>query len=134
MKIKDYIKAHDDFTSLASNVSRQLIFSGIAFIWIFKTTGTNSTFILPNELFLPSSALILSLCLDLFQYLVASIIWYFFYRYHENKRLDITEDIDIEAPAYLNYIINFFFYTKIISVLFAYYFLFNYVVSKICFN
>jgi len=50
MKITDYISTYNEFTALTSTVARQLVFSGIAIIWIFKTTesGNNS---LPIELF-----------------------------------------------------------------------------------
>lgn len=132
MKIKDYIEVYQEFTGLASNIARQLMFAGIALIWIFKVTQKD-IHTLPLELFFPVTLLIFALIVDLMQYVVASVIWYSFYRYHESKRVNMNDDPNIEAPAYFTYILNIFFISKLILVLVAYYKLLFYSYTKIVF-
>lgn len=133
MKLSEYKTDYYQYTSLASNGSRQLALAGIALVWVFKTQGT-SGYTLPNELLIPSVALIVSLGSDLLQYVVGSITWGFFHRYHEARRSSISEDPELEAPAYYTWPINAFFYSKIISVLTAYFFLLKYAINSISFG
>ena len=132
MKISDYINTYHEFSALTSTVARQLIFSGIALIWIFKI-GNNGDYSLSIDLLAPIMALLIALSLDLGQYLIASIIWYFFYRYHEEKRNSIDDNADIEAPVGFTYIINAFFILKIIFVIVAYYYLIKFTYASIKF-
>lgn len=131
-KIKDYIKVYEDYTTLLSTTSRQLAFAGIAIIWIFKTEQSG-TYILPDGLLFPIIAFSLYFCFEFLQYFVASIIWYFFYRYHEKKRVVVTDDPDIEASVYCERTISFFFYLKLCSVFIAYGLLIKFLFLKIQF-
>ena len=133
MKLSEYKKDYYSYSGLASTTSRQLALAGIALIWIFKTQ-VQDVYNLPNELLLPAICLIAALASDLLQYVAGSIIWEFFHRYHEKKRESITQDPDIEAPFYFTWPINLFFYSKIVSVLVAYYYLFQYAITTISFK
>jgi len=130
MKIQDYRNTYQEFSGIASNISRQLAYIGIALIWIFKVSKDN-THSLPEALFIPVTILICALIVDLLQYIIASLIWYLFYRYHEIK--NTSEETDIESSEKFVYIINVFFIVKIILVFIAYYYLFNYAYSNIKF-
>lgn len=133
MKISDYINAYENFTDKASTIARQLVFSGLALIWIFKNSKIES-YSLPIELYLPILAFLIALVLDLFQYISGSIIWYGFYRYHEdNTRKSMEDDPDIESPLIFTYFLNTIFILKVISVIVGYYFLIEYTASKITF-
>lgn len=133
MKLAYYKGEYSAFTGLASSTSRQLALAGIALIWVFKTQG-QAGYKLPNDLLLPAVCLILSLGSDLLQYVLGSIIWGSFHRYHEKKRSTITDDPEIEAPFYFTWPINLFFYSKIGCVLIAYFFLFQHAITSISFE
>ena len=133
MKISDYINTFHEFSSLTSNVARQLMFSGIAFIWIFKI-GKDGDYTLSSDLMIPVIMLIVALFLDLMQYVVGSIIWFFFYRYLEKSENYNDEQEDIKSSEYFTYILNVFFVSKILAVLIAYYFLFSYAYHSINFT
>ena len=132
MKISDYIDTYHEFTALTSTVARQLVFSGIALIWIFKSSK-GGDYTLSIDLYYPMLVFIIALALDLFQYLSASIIWYLFYRYHENKRESIEDDPDFEAPLIFTYFLNGVFILKITSVIVGYYYLIKYAYLGIAF-
>lgn len=133
MKIKDYIDAHNEFTQIASNVNRQLMFSGIAVIWLFKYTDDSSKFNLPSILLIPLLLLVFGLILDLFQYIAASIIWYFFYRELE-KDSNINETTEIESsPNYVKFL-NIFFYGKFVCIIIAYFLIIFYLFTTIKFT
>lgn len=128
--LSEYIKTSQEFTGLASTVSRQLMFAGIALIWIFKSNDSN-LISLPKELLFPTGFLVIALILDLFQYIVGSLIWYCFYRYHEKKGTKFKDEIN--SPIYFTYIINSFFYLKILAVLVAYVYLAEFILINLKF-
>ena len=133
VKLSEYKQDYYQISGLASSTSRQLAFAGIALIWIFKT-GNSPPIALPKDLLFPSGFLIFGLACDLLQYLFATVIWGSFHRYHEKKKNAIEEDSTIGAPKYLNWPTNLLFYSKILSVLIAYYFLLKYVWTAIEFT
>lgn len=133
MKLSEYKTDYYQYTSLASNGSRQLALAGIALVWVFKTQGA-SGYTLPNELLIPSIALIVSLGSDLLQYVAGSVTWGIFHRYHEAQRASMLEDPELEAPVYYTWPINAFFYSKILSVLIAYFYLLKYAISSVSFG
>jgi len=133
MKLSGYKQDYYQYTSLASSTSRQLALAGIALVWVFKTQGDNG-YVLPNELLFPSICLIVSLGSDLLQYVTASITWGVFHRYHELKRKSKNEDPELEASRYYTWPINFFFYSKIASVLIAYVYLLKHAISSVSFG
>lgn len=133
MKIKDYIDAHTEFTQIASNVNRQLMFSGIAVIWLFKYTDDTSKFNLPSILLIPLLLLVLGLIFDLFQYIAASIIWYVFYRELE-KDPKIDKTTEIESSPNNVIFLNIFFYGKFVCIIAAYFFIISYLFTTIKFT
>lgn len=130
-KLKDYLDDFDTYTSKASEVNRQLAFAGIAIIWLFKNPEGNKS-LFTHELITPLFCLIISLSLDLFQYLLGSIIWGIFFEIKERQiNKGEIKDNDIKANRILSYAITFFFVLKIIAMCIAYYFLLAYLLPKL---
>lgn len=132
MKLSDYKQAFYDFSSAASSVSRQAAFAGIALLWIFNNKIGN-TFTLPENLLIPALLLVLSIACDLLHYIVASAIWGLFHRFNEIKH-GAGNDTELQAPKYLNWPINFFFWSKLGFVVLGYAGLLGYLACAINFT
>lgn len=134
MKLSNFLNAYEEYSGKASDVSRQLAFAGIALIWIFRYDVSDSSdgYVLPNALLIPLTLLIAALSADLFQYVIASLIWYVFHRHHEKLRTN-DSDPELEAPYYLHYPISLFFIIKIIFVIISYVLFLRFAISSIFF-
>lgn len=110
MKLKDFRKDAHEFTSKLSDINRNLAFAGIAIIWIFKVE-INESISLPNKFLLPLLLVLLSLVIDLIQYLYLSIIWTHFHRSKEREK--INDEEEIKAPKSYSNIAYFLFYGKV---------------------
>ena len=53
-----------------SNIIRQLIFAGIAIIWIFKETGKNGKFMMDKLLFISALLFVSAIFLELIHYII----------------------------------------------------------------
>ncbi len=140
MKLSDYKKSSETYTSKASDITRQLILGGIAIIWIFKFTD-NGKQTLDRFLILPLITLSIGLIADLFQYVIGGRIWNSFFVKEEkkaksNQRTDPTLSIDpdIKAPRILNRPIYFFYWAKIGLMLISYILIISYLIGKINFD
>lgn len=120
MKLSDYRQTFYDFSAKASEVSRKLAFAGIAIVWIFKTSENISPKV-PIDLYLPTALLVLTLALDLLQYVSATIIWGIFQWKEERKLQDINDDPELGAHPLCKLPQNVFFLLKIISITLAYF-------------
>jgi len=129
--LKEYRADFYTFTGKASDISRQLAFAGIALIWIFKSEQTGS-FAVPRDLLWPGILIIIALAVDLLQYCIAAVIWYFFYRIKENAY--IGEEEELSHSSWLEVPIIILFWTKVGCVLVAYYFLFAYLLKALKFT
>lgn len=130
MKLKDFRKDAHSFTEKLSNINRNLAFAGIAIIWVFKIQEKQNI-IIPRDLLIPLYFIIISLVLDLSQYLIGSIAWTIFHRYKEKK--GIEDETDLKAPRWISNILYFIFFLKVVFNIFAFIFLFIYI-SKELFN
>jgi hypothetical protein len=119
MKLSEYKKDYQWFSGKASDLSRHLAFAGIAVIWIFKIEGTQSPGV-PKRLILPLIFFVTALGIDLLHYIVATIIWGSFHRYHERRLKGKKRDPDLTASKYFNWPALSLFSLKIILVIFAY--------------
>lgn len=118
MKLKEYKKDYQDFSSKLSDNSRKLAFAGIAVIWIFKQE-IDGEILLPDKLKLAMLMFVLTLLFDLFQYIYQTSVWGGFHRFYE-KRLD-SEDSEITASKYFNWPALVFFWLKIVTLAFGYF-------------
>lgn len=125
MKLEDALRSYYEFSGLASSVNRQIGFAGIAVIWIFCQLK-NGKLIVPDELILPAIFIIISLGLDLLQYVFGSLVWGIVHRHNERKdRQSFT------ASRFLNYPQLFCLWTKLVSMIIAYYLLIDFLVTRI---
>lgn len=131
MKLETIRATYDLFTGKASEINRQLIFAGIALIWIFKTESS-SHISLPLDLLIPAKFFIIALILDILQYVVSGVIWGMANRYYEFK--DTQENIEFTVPVWFNWPGLLFFYGKLLANLYAYYYLYEYVMKAINFK
>jgi hypothetical protein len=144
MFLEEWKEVKDKYTTATHELNRQLVFAGVAIIWIF-TKVDNNTISLPDGCKLALVLFILSLAIDLIQYLYLSTTWTIFYRIKESKqyesiekseRYQDKEDIkkqDILAPKILPDISHVMFYIKIVCSITAYISLF-YNISKMVIN
>lgn len=116
-------KYRDDFyffSGKASDISRQLAFAAIAIIWLFKKDAAGQLTV-PLDLIRPGILVVLALALDLLQYCLATLIWYFFYRSLERRHVpetqDVTHSVWLERP------ISAVFWIKIVLIIVAYYYI-----------
>jgi hypothetical protein len=128
MKLEEYKKDSYEFSKSTSDLVRQFAFAGIAIIWIFKYEKPIDHLI-PVQLFKPLLLLIVTLALDLLQYLIPSIIWTLFYKYHEkkgrNNEYELKANKSYSRPGWL------FYYGKIITLAIAYILITNFILNKI---
>ena len=126
MKLEDYRADYYAFTSKASDVSRQLSFAGIAFIWIFKV-DKGGPLAIPPTLLWPALLFAGALAIDLMHSVFGSLIWGAFARYHERKGTSDADEID--APSYFNWPTLLCFWSKLILVMAAYVLVFRHVLK-----
>lgn len=131
MKLETIRTTYDFFTGKASEINRQLIFAGIALIWIFKTESS-SHILLPLDLLIPAKIFIIALILDILQYVVSGIIWGMANRYYEFK--DTEENTEFTVPVWFNWPALLLFYGKLLANLSAYFYLYQYVMKAINFK
>ena len=128
MELNEYKKDSYEFSKLTSDLVRQFAFAGIAIIWIFKVD--KSDHLIPNQLFLPLLFLVIALVFDLLQYLIPTIIWTIFFRYHEKKnngdtRVQIKASSRYSAPGWTCFTL------KIICLIVSYVFIISFIIHKI---
>jgi hypothetical protein len=130
MLLKGYRETFYTYSGKASDVCRQLAFAAIAIIWIFKTDAGGKLNV-PSGLLFPGTLIVLSLALDLTQYCLGTLIWYFFYRHHEKLRT--PENQEIQHSEWLDRPLQLVFWLKVLSVLVAYSFILIYLLRSLHF-
>lgn len=128
MKLSDYLDAYYEFSEKTSTVTRQLTFAGIAVVWIFKS-GEGSNIQLPQQLIYSLLFFVICLGFDLLQYVVGTLIWYFFYQYHEKRLKSKKDDPYLLASPWYSKIISLFFWVKLVAVFVAHVYLAAYFVK-----
>ncbi|HVT57318.1 MAG TPA: hypothetical protein VHR45_02875 [Thermoanaerobaculia bacterium] len=119
MKLSDFKADYQWFSAKASDVARQLALSGFAVIWVFKVDWPGGVARVPAALLGSALFLAVSLGLDLIHYLVATVIWGTFHRYHEQLLKADDPDPDLRAPRYLNWPTHGIFVLKQIALIWA---------------
>ena len=126
-KLSEYLNDYYQFSGKASDINRQLGFAGVAIIWIFKNDSTTHMF--PSDLLLPLLLLLASLAADFLQYVLASMIWRYFFNKEWKKKPDANKEV--AAPEIYNRVINAFWMIKIALLMLAYCFLFLFLLGKV---
>lgn len=128
MKLKDARDNYYYHSGKTSDLTRQLGLAGVAVVWLFKV-DVKGVPTIPSELLLPLVLVVLGLALDLLQYACATAIWGVFNRCKESS--GTAEDSDFDAPPQLNWPAIGFFWSKVVAVGVAYWFLLHYLARTI---
>jgi hypothetical protein len=127
MKLAECRSAYQQLSGKASDLARTLSLSGIAIIWVFKSNTSTGPEI-PQELFRPGVFVVLSLALDLLQYVSSAVAWGVYGRVRELRGTTVEEEF--KAPRWLNWPGILTFYGKILCVALAYYYLLQYLIAR----
>jgi len=114
MDLKEINGVKDTYSSGASNISRQLSFSGIAIVWLIIMGQKLPTEKMPLTPTLPLLLFAMALLFDLLQYVYGWGAWAFYYRYKEKRMVD--RDQKFLAPIWINWPTIAFFIGKILMV------------------
>jgi hypothetical protein len=120
-------------TGKVSDIIRQIGLAGLAVIWVFRTQAPGGGQVIPKQLFLAGTLILLSLSVDLLQYALATIIWE---RFNKRKEQELRnksdpEEEDFEAPEHINFWPDTLFWTKFVLIVIAYVVLISYLARHI---
>ena len=128
MTLKEIREDYVRYSTIVSELSRNLSYVGIGIVWIFNHANTENmptaTFMnsIPMELRIPLILFVAVLVVDLFQYVIQTLIWYPYYakhkELHENEKED---DVNLNEPESYGVIPWIFWSFKLIMVIAAYY-------------
>lgn len=123
MLLKEARENYYFHTGKVSDIVRQLALGGIAIIWLFHAKN-GETVVVPRTLLVPAALLVFGLAFDLLQYACGSACWGVFQ--WRKERTGVSEDQDIMVPNAINWPAIVFFWLKVATTIFAYYFLLAY--------
>jgi hypothetical protein len=131
MKVSDYKSVYESASGKLSDINRNIALAGIALVWIFTKTDTQT--IIPKELIFPAFLLVISLTCDILQYAYSTIIWAIVFRRKELKisKENLPLDTEFTHSTYLSLATWIFFGVKIILVFLAYCLIINFLICKI---
>lgn len=94
MQLKEIREAFEEGSASANAINRQLVFSGIAIVWILKGSSENNVTALADKPLLLCGLVLfaLSLSVDLLQSLCHVGIWYHRYLHFKNEALEKNEN------------------------------------------
>ncbi|MFZ1749611.1 MAG: hypothetical protein WAU01_05445 [Saprospiraceae bacterium] len=125
MKLNDYKIAYEESSGQLGDINRNLIYTGFGLIWLFG--GKEDVL---SEYFLPTIFLLLAAFVDLLQYVLKTLIWYFEFRKIEKSNSKDYET-DHQHKVEYTYPIWTIFWLKIIFVIIAYILIFIYLLSNL---
>jgi hypothetical protein len=115
---RDLIRAtYESASSKASEVARQLAFAGVAIVWLFSgaTMPKSGGLQIENSLLRAGFFLVLCLALDFAHAVYRAAAWGIYGWYLDTKHGE-TDD----APAWINYPSNAFYWGKLLALGVAY--------------
>ena len=128
MTLKEIREDYVRYSVNVSELSRNLAYAGIGIVWIFKhsssTESLSSAFMssIPEGLRVPLLLFVAALILDLFQYVIQTVIWYSYYIRHKKEKKDKIEDeVNLNEPEIYSLVPWIFWSIKLIIVVVAYY-------------
>jgi hypothetical protein len=122
MKIKELRKDYEEYSVQAGNLNRNLVYAGIAIIWIFRSTDNSGATTIPLALHTPLLMLITSLIIEIAQKLyqtVVTYLQYFYFKFKYKNEHDVEEKI-IRESEILPIFAWLLWMLKFVSTLFAY--------------
>jgi hypothetical protein len=130
LKLRDVRDAIDTFSGKTSDIVRQLGFAGIAIVWVFRIEGSSAgEGLLPKGLVWPVVFIVLTLGLDLAQYVAGTIIWSWFNRTKEKE--GVSQEEEFTAPRSINRPTYVLFWAKVVTVSIAYFLLAAYMYDRL---
>ena len=125
MKLREIRNDYERYSTKVSDINRQLIFAGIAIVWLFRVTNNDGNTVFPMELYPTLFYFILSFGADILQYTIQSILWFGFYwnkkcKNNKSEKKDV-EDIIVKEPEWPNLIPWGFWLAKVVCTVIAYY-------------
>ena len=124
--IDQYFERYRELSKSASELARQLNFAGLGVIWIFKL-DTPAGVALPHSLIVPVAWIVVSLLLDLLQYVVGALIWNLYGRHLENleraaakTKSPFGKDHVFKNKKWMANVLSCFYYGKVASLCVAY--------------
>jgi hypothetical protein len=132
VKLEDVREIFYFNTGKVSDIVRQIGLAGLAVIWVFRTQA-NGAQVIPRQLFLAGTLILLSLSADLLQYASATLIWD---KLNRRKEQELTkkarpEEQDFEAPENINFWPDTLFRVKFVLIVAAYVVLISYLAKHI---
>ena len=128
LKLSEIRKTYEDLTGKLSDINHQLCFAGFGIIWIFNKTGNET--IIPSELYEPAVWLVISLAIDVIQYVYSSIAWAIYYT-TKRKRNKNDDKIEVDEPTGINYLTWILFSAKVITMCIGFYKIGFFLISKL---
>lgn len=128
LKLSEAREAYEDASGKLSDINRQLCFAGFGIIWLYNMSGDGIQ--IPKNLFLPGLLLIISLVLDVLQYVYTSLCWHIYYDKHTSPEKD-EEEIPFKEPRLINVPSWSLFWAKVGVMLSGYVFIGKFLISKI---
>ena len=124
MKLKEIRNDYERYSTKVSDINRQLIFAGIAIVWLFRVSNYEGNTVFPIELHPTLFFFILSFGADILQYFSQSVIWFVYYCFQKyntktSKNKDV-EDCIVKEPEWPNIIPWLFWLLKVICSIIAY--------------
>lgn len=124
MKLREIRNDYERYSTRVSDINRQLIFAGIAIVWLFRVSNNDGNTVFPIGLYPTLFFFILSFGADILQYTIQSILWFGFYwnRKYKNRKLEKkdVEDIIVKEPEWPNLIPWGFWIAKVVCTIIAY--------------
>jgi len=129
MKISDLKATFYEASGTTSELSRKLAFAGIAVIWILRVGDNSGNIPFAAHLAVPLYCFVISLALDILQYIYKAVIYWalntYFWRKHQN------DEVDVSVSGYFNLPTHLFFWGKTVLVTYGYIQLLFYLQDKL---
>lgn len=128
MKLKEVRDDYYHFSGKVSDLSRNLCFSGIAVIWILRTEPEKGIEFDRSLLFI-LGVFVVSLALDLAQFLTQTIIWGVYNKLNHIKGVKLDQEVN--PKEWFNGLPLLLFWAKVFLTLFGQGMLINFIAEKI---
>lgn len=151
MKLREYKDVYKKTSGKLSDINRNIIFSGIALIWIFTSQQEDQH--IPDLLITPSILLAVALVCDMIQYIYKTIAFYIIYKCREKRsknnqvsclytsshccispKEEVNNDEDKPHKECIVLPIWIFFWVKIALVIISYYFIILFLIKTLLYQ
>lgn len=130
--LSEYLKQYREVTKTTSEIVRTLSLTGVVVVWTFRNSTENQK-LFADLLIKALLFIIISVTLDLMQYIFMSISLKLFHKKNEiklqNNEIKSEEADELEYPRTLSAIPTIIFYLKILSMFIGYFFIYKYIIQ-----